>query len=853
MSFALTLSTFQPTPGSLKFEYSNVPVGTVYMRLLLVNDASGAMQYTDFTYDASFNTIIVGNLVNGTKYDAMLTAYQPDNSNSKSNKVNDATPAAAPPAPTNMRLANRDGGLYNITVNLGAPSGDEVKYVDVNIYNKTSDALESVRLAVASGAISASRDITLALNDSGLVLGSTYFLTASSSNKVGNSPISSSYELTVKGAPNIPTDVSFSFENDLLKATWKTSSDANTFSSLQHQVRFVLKWQDASGNYQSVEIKNETFEVTRPALSGTTYNINQLSNMSFSPSVIQGFMTANNMTNIRKFGIDFYVKTISNGDSSDWTGVKHLDFLNVTDTIAKSIQDNIVLTSTGVVSADVAAKIILNASMALNKVALRNIAGSGAARWFDKIIFTGKYNQLSSTGEVVLSTVAIELPIDTDSISSPNTLGSDQLQARDFLVLKMILKDSVSGAESPAFDVPDKSPSFASYNMIPTNPALPAPKFVDGILVRDFKVSKGNSNSIVATITAKKVGATNDSAITSADLLPVSLGNGVFRVTTTYSAFVNGDMLELKLKLYDLHGSVKTEFYSQVVVDTARYNSENYASLIAPGNGIVYMIADKARDPALTADYANMIGLKRSVYAGYLNCLASEVVFSVSTGTNAGKEIVASLNPSSNTYTSLVNSGTSIPVSLLFAISPGTLSLAVESELSLVKSYSGSTYNLPDFFWVKCVPTSAYAPGNNSLSTSVSRVLGTVTYSSENVLNVVVTDLAIGAEVSSTTRAIAVNVKLQGSVGATLTVQAIPVFSADNSSPAAIPAQESRIIAADGWVIIRFSFDCSAFVYALVTNGSTSNSLIMDVRSAGSEVFNSIIPAVTAGAGGAGA
>ena len=145
MSFALTLSAFQPTPGSLKFEYSAVPVGTVYMRLLLVNDDSGAMQYTDFTYDASLNTIIVGNLVNGTKYDAMLTASKADNSNSKSNKVDDATPAAAPSAPTNMRLANRDGGLYNITVNLGAFSGDEVKYVAGGKESSDKEFLEMMK------------------------------------------------------------------------------------------------------------------------------------------------------------------------------------------------------------------------------------------------------------------------------------------------------------------------------------------------------------------------------------------------------------------------------------------------------------------------------------------------------------------------------------------------------------------------------------------------------------------------------------------------------------------------------------------------------------------------------------
>ena len=864
---ALSLSLASRESQKLTFAFTNVPQNAVAMRLLVVNNETGNMITIPVPVPQGLSRdgmVDVSSLPNGVEHDAILTAYGAQFVKlADSNRVNDSVPASAPPAIAIRGLANRDNGLFNIEVDFGAFPGTEITFCDVHLYDRTADNLNSVRVPIVSGTLTLTQRIgvlDLTGSNAGLNVDHLYSITGSASNDIGIGSLSEPFSLLVKNKPDAPALVQLTNVDNVLVASWTKGNDVELFSNMQHDISFEMQWMEGAVQ-RSSSFKHDLVALTPepprydpitlialPALK--KYKNEQSISTQFSATEIAQIVSQMGIQSVKQLSVVCKVKSVNVNLESTQTSSNALSFLNVPESLSGQIRD--LLTFGSSASRTPNANVVFSASMSqVNNDSLRQIAkvstAVNAASWFSKIVFDGFYNQKDSQGVAVKTPINMTMPITVLSQNASAVLQSSLYAPADNLTMTMRLEDN-SGARSALFQLPAQSPPLASILI-----EKETSECKEGLATVAFRYSQGNANNVVANITLKKVNAAPITAFTSSALAPTQISGraGWFSVSTGFGSLQQGDLVEVLLSLSDDRGpNSRVPFYTQSVADVVTFVNQNYSALLQQGaSGIVTMIADKELNPLGSAQYAHFAGLSLSAYAAAQGsnvdtgspALGSEVTFSI-----VGGAIVASLSQSSATYRRFSDNAnlSALPVSLTVSITGcDRLEAADAVELALVKNLSGSSLNLSQYFWVKCIGT--YAPGQVTLNTSASRTINGIPYKSDGFLITQLVDAAAVESSQTTKKAIALKINLNGSSAVSLYIQGVPVY---NPSVIALPEKRATVSSADlnarGYYVVRFDVECSAFVYAMSTNGSTSNSLNVAVAQAVDVPSTSEIPAL---------
>ena len=376
---------------------------------------------------------------------------------------------------------------------------------------------------------------------------------------------------------------------------------------------------------------------------------------------------------------------------------------------------------------------------------------------------------------------------------------------------------------------------------------------VNGQAVVYFKMSTGNSNSIVANLTFKKPAAANSSAVPSSLIVPVNAstekGAGWFKLSLDFPSSLllePGQQVQMFLTLSDrwvVSGSnVDVSFYNSIYA-TITYSNQDYYKLVQQNTGVLDIVFDLEGNPTLPARYANFIGLKLSEFAKFLgDCADNEVVLSL--GSSGGIQVELLVDGA--TDIALQNSSLPRPDPLLFRVTNANTSLllvntpGLNAELDLVRSKQSPVPVKADYFWVKCVKTSPsfFIAGPGSLAVSVSRTVNSQVFISSNVLFYNIIDLATVLNVETRTYAFAMNVSMNGAASAHIEIIGIPVFS--ESATAVITV--SSDVTASGYKVFHFAKACSAFVYAIDTGSSSISLMVAVVAAPGTDAPTANLP-----------
>jgi len=843
-----------PTKAMFTIQIQNNQ-GTPVVDSAGVTTYTGSITINDMLADAPPSIInglrVTQPLINGHRYDFILEVLNADFDvipNGRSVVLPDLVPAAKPPVCSVLSVSASIGNNYNLTVDTGPYSGSPISSVTLNIYNSTQDILKIYDFNVITSALT-SRIITLDLVSAGagLILNNTYVITANTKNSKGLGPLSAPWQGTIVSAP-APTNLALSMSAaGVLTAQFAPGVASHLFTDLK--IKYIIEafWNDAQGLEKTYLIASANYlDLVRPfvldsnGLPTTTrrtdgpYASSQtISSFNYSAAAVEGTGLKPN------FSLRFKAKAITNNslnsDSISWQISNVIPQLYLASTSLTNIKNKISLTATGIRSTSSSSNML---RLAYSRIGTLNEFQTLQAGAFNKVIFRGEYLQ---TGSVK---TPIELVMNTSLANSQVSVDllSDVFATTDKLYnLKMVCQQvSSSGAliaESAGLELDDMTPRFASLLLEKDEEMC-----VNGKAVVYFKMSTGNSNSVYASLTFKKPSAVNTSALSSALTLPTDAssekGAGWFKLDLEFPTALllePGQQVQMFLTLSDRWGTSTDNdvpFYNSSYA-TITYNNQDYYKLVKQGDGLVDIVFDLEKNPTLPAKYANFIGLKNAEFAHFLeNCRDNEVVFSL--GSSGGIQVELLVDGAKDI--ALQNSSLPRPNSLLFRVTNANTSLvlvdtpALNAELDFVLSKQSPVPVKADYFWVKCVKASPsfYVAGPGSLSVSVSRTVNSQVFVSSNVLFYNIIDVATVVNVETRTYAFAMNVSMNGAASANINVIGIPVFS--ESATAMIT--QSSTVNASGYQVFHFAKACSAFVYAINTVSSASNSLMVAIAAA---------------------
>jgi hypothetical protein len=893
----ITLTALNPSSGRIELAIGNIPSSTKHLRILQVDNNTSAMKKltvplplaTDGSVLSS-GTYVVEGLTNGNKCDFLITAYGASfNKLSESAVLQDVSAAARPDKPSIDGLVNNDEGAYDIVVNCGSDTGSRILRVIVNLYNKTDDVLRSVGIDVAAGVLTASNRIArlnLTLAGNGLMFDKEYILTATTLNAIGDSDLSEGMLLEVKNLPDFSPSVVLTNVNNVLSAGWSNGDDANNFVGLEYRIVYSLHWLNSLAVSQSFDFHTQTVDAD-PTAAYTTVNGEQVarpsgapkytgSNVhtkSFTPAEIAQIVQSQGIQSIRELSVKCRVISKVGVLESVAKQSNSISFLNVSALVASSISEKISVSSSA--SRSPSANISLSASMTQADQALLGAisavsAEAGAARWFNKVVFVGKYNQTSALNIPVVTDMLLELPLTLLSQNTSAALNGSVFASSDSLALSYYLQNA-AGDKSAIYALPSQSPRMPS---LASNIAAPVCK--NGQAYYEFELSKGNASSVYAVINFKVVGQAPITAFNSATLTPQAVPGrpGFVSVSSSFSnssgaAIPEGSNTELKLALYDLFSvaanpSVDPQFYASTAPVAVVYNNQNNTSLLVQGpTGIVTMVADETLDPQGAHSYALYAGFNRDTFARSQGSnadlvpaqsgLGSEVQMDI----DSVKTVKFSLKPSSATYQRYFQAAKlgDLPSDFRVTINGCTsVQAPVQAALENVKNLSGFTGSLADYAWVKCI--GAYSAGTVTFNTTGTRSVNGVAYSSDGVLTTQIVDAASIGNIETTKNAVAIQVIFNGASSADLLITSVVEFDPMNTI-ANIPTQRvtltpynaasaSNVMSPNGYYLHRFEKPSSAFLIAMATIGAGSSLVCRVVTAVNVAAGHSSVPNIPA-------
>ena len=872
-----TLTCSSNSDGKLMLAYS-VPNGNGYLRFLICDNFDKSMSYRQIA-NAGVETVSgdgygfkgtldIDQLINGHKYDIILSLLNASYGLvSQSVPLTDVMPASFPPPPAINNIVVSSGNRYNIAINVGAFAGAEITSINLNIYNATQDILKSTNHTSTSFSLDTSTRIAvidLVAQGDGLLLGNTYNITASTTNAKGFSVISNNQQITIVNAPP-PTNLALSLSavDGSLNATFAPGASSELFDGLKIEYIIEAFWM-VNGVEQKYTIDTSDSKLMeRPFLVNSlgqptngrattgAYDSSQLISKSFSP------LNDTTLKVLKNFSIRFKAKAITSLNASSsgttaWQTSNVLSQLNISQADLTAIKAKITLTPTGFRgSSSSSDSLRLSASIA---PAPAQVQGSSSVPLSElETLVAGAFNRVSFRGRYVQSSAStpITLSAETNSTGANQSFNllSAAFASSNKLELTMYAQkvDPSSGAliaESAGLVLSNMFPRFASQLL-----EKDAIISVDSKAVVYFKMSNGNSDSILATLSFKRLGAANSTTKVTALTAPTDAssekGAGWFKLALDFPtnlSVTQGESIGVILNVYDRWSSVDVLLYTSIS-DTVVYNSQNYSDLVKQDVGLVDVVFDLEVNPTLPARYANFMGAKKSEFAKFLRqCADNEVVFTL-----VSDSIVANLLLDGPTDIARQNDALPSPNPLFLRVTSANtvLSLvdtpALNAELDFVLSKQTSSFVKANYCLVKVVRTSpsVYVPGAGSLAVSVSRIENTVTYSSKGVLVYNIIDLATVLNVETRTYALALNVSMNGAASANIKVLGIPVYSADSQI---ILEQTVTAVTTSGYKVFHFAKACSAFVYAIDTGSSSISLMVAVVAAPGTDAPTANLP-----------
>jgi hypothetical protein len=876
------LSALTRESGALNISIVNVPANAKSMRMLLVDNTASVNEMRKFTIPmpqgmATSVEYRIPSLTNGHAYDLRLSAYDA-NFNLIGTAVDllDQIPADKPPAPSVVGIVNRDGYVYNIKFNCGADSGDPLKKLVVNIYDRVADVLRTDIFDIA-GLVALDRTVNVSLP--ALSAGKTYNFTAYSMNAIGDSDLSSNQSLTMVDLPDAPTTVALTIADNTLRAEWAPRADIENFANVQYAVSYVLQWTDAllgaqenvfhTQNIAAIPFVNAPLPAAQFTTKySTAVNFNT---KSFGPTEIAALVSQLGLQEIRQLVVKCRVQTtagsIQSADPRE--SAASISILNVSAAIASSVSALIAVSSNLTrASAASAASLALTASKSVTaNTSLASIARvaplstTNLATWFDRVVVVGRYNQQSAVAPLtsIPTNLMVELLNSQTTANNAIALAGSVYRSSDNLQLSYYLQNGASGPKSGLFSLPAQSPALISL-LDPSyeSNGMTVPVCRNGQLYFKVKKLSGNAVSSYGVVNLKIDGQPSGTAFDSAPIAFVSAladEPNVFELSCGFGSIPQGSLVNVKITLFEMFegNTVPVQFAARnLASDSVVYFDQNYTALLTQSaTSVVSMVADLTADPQAVSDYALFFGFYKIAFAGAqgsnadlsVGPLAGDILMTLEAGANP-KAVKFNLDASSATYSRYDAQGrlSELPVELRVAVPSCdrlVLTPSTDANLALVKNRSGFSGALSDYHWVKCVK-STLAPGPITFSTTASRLIGSVTYSSNGSLSDQIIDAASIPStlkpVEAVKKAVAFPINFNGASSAEVLVTGIPIFDNANILNAVVTVRRQNVVAADlnanGYYLVRVPSDCSAFLIAMHTNSASGSSLVNVIQNA---------------------